>query len=466
MLGRLAKRGLPASVAAGATILGAAGGNASVPHRLCAKVLSQAAAPDQMSPIIVSLARGVTHVYATRLKILVAAVLLAGALTTGLGVRLLSSADAQAPPAKPDQSEQLRRALELLAQAQPKERWEYKFVPAANPLSIGDVLTYLKKYDAEGWEYCGAQDLLSSDKLKEVPKSPTSTYLVFKRPKAADNRRAELTAEALLKVDEQKMLEMKRLYDVQLRQALDQFKKSEVDARDQEAKARKQAVSAELATRAERDRALVVREQALAAEHAARAERENAARLAQVDAARQKELVAKTAQLEAELAKTRAMAEQLAKQLNDLKDQGKTTAGAGKDTLTVKLTGMDGNTAAALLSKKMPAQKIVAETWPDSIRLIGPANVLEQAREILAAEDKARKAPAKRDTKVEDDELTVFHLKSAAAEEMAKKLQELFKGTDVRVVVDAKTNSLLVAGPPKIVADIKALVSELDREKK
>jgi RNA polymerase sigma factor (sigma-70 family) len=160
LLDRLARRGVPVSVAAGAAVLGATSGTAAVPQSIAMKAMAVASSPDSVSPVVTTLARGVTHMYLTRTKMLVAGVVVAGLLTTGIGSRLMSSAGAQAPNKRDAEAEQIRRALEFIKASQaPHDRWEYKFVAVKSTLDAAELQKMLGNYDREGWEYCGSQNL-------------------------------------------------------------------------------------------------------------------------------------------------------------------------------------------------------------------------------------------------------------------------------------------------------------------
>jgi len=74
LLDRLAKRNIPVGMAASATALGVVSGSAAVPNALVMKALNVVAAPDAVTPFVISLSRGVTQMYFTRTKMLVAAV--------------------------------------------------------------------------------------------------------------------------------------------------------------------------------------------------------------------------------------------------------------------------------------------------------------------------------------------------------------------------------------------------------
>jgi RNA polymerase sigma factor (sigma-70 family) len=169
LLDRLARRGVPAAAVA----TGVAGSAVGVPASLCAITCRTALAPDRASPAVLSLARGVTLM--ARTKLIVAGALIAGALTTGLGARVLSTADAQAPPKNPRVPPPA---------ADPADRWEYKFVPMPKALTAGELSRVLGEYGRDRWEYCGAQPLRLGDQAE--------VHLTFKRPRTADRDAAAL----------------------------------------------------------------------------------------------------------------------------------------------------------------------------------------------------------------------------------------------------------------------------------
>jgi flagellar biosynthesis GTPase FlhF len=125
----------------------------------------------------------------TRTKLL-AAVALAGLLTTSAG--LLSRAGAQAPPGPPpeDAVRQYREALR--GRIVPKDRWEYKFIPVDRPLTAADLRQVLAGADQDGWAYCGSQDLAGERAGRVTP------HLVFKRPAAGGAAEARADAAAAL----------------------------------------------------------------------------------------------------------------------------------------------------------------------------------------------------------------------------------------------------------------------------
>ena len=176
LLARLARRGVPAALAAGAAVLCRASGHAAVPRAIRLKVLAAAESPTAVPSNIQSLAHGVTPMYLTRTKLLAAGLMLVGVLTTSAG--LLSRADAQAPKAT-GYDEAIRAYYDALrVRPAPKDKWEYKFLPVDRPLTTGELQKVLSGADQEGWSYCGSQDL-AQEKTGKV-----TAHMVFKRAAA------------------------------------------------------------------------------------------------------------------------------------------------------------------------------------------------------------------------------------------------------------------------------------------
>ena len=166
--------------------------SAAVPSKLFTAIKILATGQNQVSPIILSLAHGVTHMALTRTKMFIACAMVAGVLTTGIGTRIMSSADAQNPKADPS-PEQIKNAIEFLQKARhqqpaqpPSDRFEYKFVPIEKPLSAEELRRLVSAFDREGWEYTGAQDLATGNKT-----GSTIPHVVFKKLRQADDRTAE-----------------------------------------------------------------------------------------------------------------------------------------------------------------------------------------------------------------------------------------------------------------------------------
>ena len=258
LLDRLARRGVPVSIAAGATVLGATSGTAGVPNSIAMAALSAVSSPDSISPVVINLARGVTHMYLTRTKLIVAGIVVAGMLTTGIGSHLMSSAGDQAPNKGEADADRLKKAIDEYLRAtrnKSQDRWEYKFVPTKSALSAADLQKVLSANDREGWEYCGSQDLMAGG--KSIP------HLTFKCPNANLRRLSRSAAEraaieALL--GSYRKDASKELLDRALKAASDEAAaKAQANEelqrrmRDLIDRQRKQALEADAAKRAERD---------------------------------------------------------------------------------------------------------------------------------------------------------------------------------------------------------------------
>jgi RNA polymerase sigma factor (sigma-70 family) len=433
LLERLARRGVPVGVAVGAAVLGGVAGGASAPRVLIAKVMSVAGAPDAVSPSILSLARGVTHVYLTRTKLLAASVVLVGLLTTGIGANVLSSAGAQAPT--PDQSpESVKRAIDFLRAGQtPRDRFEYKFVPVDKPLATSDLQRVLAAADQDGWSYCGAQELAQEKSGKVMP------HMVFKRAR---------TVAALPAGHDETA---KGLTELAARQA---EAEAHAKARQLEALAKERAALEDLAK---------ARERAVAEE---RAKAEDALRYAEKA---QRSAAEKEAMDKARLQELKIMQdkyEQVIRQMQlqlDKEEAGAATKPAdpkGGLTTVMKLAHVDGKTAASELARLMPGTKIITEVSPNSITLTGPTAVVTEARGVI---QKLIDVKPEASGATEEKMIVVaFPLKTARADEVAQAINKLVDASKAKVAVSVAGNSLLVAGPPAVVEQIKKILADLD----
>ena len=300
LLDRLARRGLPAAIAAGAAVLGAATGGAAVPRVLIAKTLA-GAGPSQavITPSILYLARGATSMYLTRTK-LIAAVVLLGALTTGVGTHFRSAADAQDTPkaktpeaaGKVDLGED--KGLHFYTRvSEPKERWEYKFIPMSQAPKVDDFQTELQKQDRAGWEYCGTQDLLAGNKAMASP------YLVFKRPNVAIAVAGSSSSDAAVDVVKALMIGQNRLKVL--------AEVAEATAQQAKVKAELDALTAEKRLKADYNAAMAAKLRAEKVAQGAEVEKDRANKYSKnVDAATSQKLLAEKAAKMAEQEKLKA----------------------------------------------------------------------------------------------------------------------------------------------------------------
>jgi RNA polymerase sigma factor (sigma-70 family) len=475
LLDRLARRGIPAAMAAGVAVLGVTSGKASVPSKLTAKVLAAAAQPDAVSPVILSLARGATQMYLTRTKILIASIIITGVLTTGIGTRALSTAEAQAPPADPSQQD-LKRAIDFLrANPSSQDRWEYKFIPLDKPPTATEMKTILSTADHEGWEYCGSQELAS-----EKRGGGATANLVFKKPrmeKGPANNRASATA-ALLDLARKQEADRAKEEDV-ARKLAEEVKarnralfERELSARGQAAQAEKAALEAERSHARALEAALVeknklAKEQAVQAEKAKLEARLSRAKNDEADAANKAlaEERDRAKMLEQQIQKMRMDQEKITKEVDDLRRAreklAESTAAGGKEqTVTVPFKNADALLVAAALAKAFPNLKASVDDRSNSIVLHGSPETLKAAAELLSQiYDLKAAAPA-----ADKIEIATIRLKNVSAADAKQAVSKHLSGQSITHVIEAdeSTKSLTIAGSPALIAKLKLLVAELD----
>jgi type II secretory pathway component GspD/PulD (secretin) len=508
-LDRLARRGVPVGVAAGAAVLGIASGTAAVPNSVCLTALAAAKDPAAVSPVVLSLARGVTSMSLTRTKLLAIAVLAAGALTTGVGSRLLSTADAQAPPANPEtQADQMNRAIDYLRSIQGMDRWEYKFIPVEKALTTADLQKVLSTADREGWTYLGSQDLVASDKRAAVP------HMVFKRPRAgaraADESNAAAGLYALAVAQQQKAAQDAAAAEAAaLKKAEAQEKANAVSFPDKTLRSameaemaksiyaeRIQTAQAALARERDRSAALERMVNELRSEHedlvrrlrALEGEKEANRRSALDSGAGMADLVLPLKHADAVTAARaleKMVADGLIKTRVDDRSNSLILLGSpdaldkargviakvidvptgpnarlqGTVTAQIPLSNVDGQTAAKDLARLMPGAQIIAEVRPDHIVLKGPADVIDAARQQLQKQIDVK--PAGRAVTDDKPQTTMIRLKETNAAEVQALLTKVYEQKG-KFEAHTATNSIVIAAPPAVLAEVKKLIEALD----
>jgi hypothetical protein len=159
---------------------------AAAPRPVIEKSLALASAPGAVTPAVLYLSLGAMEMKLTRIIAVGATLLAAGILTLSLGPALLPWANAQdsprgQDPKKPDQ------AIAPATPAKPSSEWEYSYHQAPQPLSETGFEAACRNMEAEGWEYCGTQEM-TFEKLpmaKGATRRGPELVLVFKRPTAA-----------------------------------------------------------------------------------------------------------------------------------------------------------------------------------------------------------------------------------------------------------------------------------------
>jgi RNA polymerase sigma factor (sigma-70 family) len=468
LLDRLARRGVPVGVAAGAAVLGMVSGSAAVPASVCLKALSAARDPAAASPGVLSLAHGATLMSLNRTKLLAVAVLAAGVLTTGIGARLLSTADAQAPSNHEPDLEQVQKAINFLRATHAKGRWEYKFVEIKKPLRIGDLQKVLAAAELEDWEYCGSQDLASADEMpRAIP------HLVFKRPfkVAAVNENVTARALAALAAAQADAQDKRKAEDIARRAAH--------EARMAQEQYASQLQAAQAALAQERDRAAALEKQVR------QAHEEHEAIRRKIDELRSQKAT-ETMTLPLRHMTARAAAEAIVKMIpdksvrltyddrtNSLVVQGSPEAlaavrelitrrldvaatgdAARSVTVRVRLANVDGKTAAKSLAGVEGIK--ISEIHPDAIILNGPAKLVEEVTTRIQ-----KSIDVKPDAAKEPEGVTVIRLKYSVATEVHTILEQVF-GKRGTFAAEPVTNAVLVRAPANILAEVKDLVKALD----
>jgi RNA polymerase sigma factor (sigma-70 family) len=192
LLDRLGARGLAPGVAAAALALGGAAGPAAVPDILTEAVRGLLPAGTSATPYLITLATTATDGVTMKVKMLAAAVLIAGAASFTTGGWVLNRAEAQAAAAPPaPTSNPLRFADPAVAAPRPAtstprddtysapSAWQYDMV--RRPANLVAFRALLESKSGAGWEYTGSESLGDGDG------EPVS-YCVFKKPSAYNYR--------------------------------------------------------------------------------------------------------------------------------------------------------------------------------------------------------------------------------------------------------------------------------------
>lgn len=460
LLDRLARRGVPVGVAAGAAVLGATSGNAAVPTAIVMRAMAAAKSPDSVSPLVINLARGVTHMYLTRTKMLVAGVIVAGLLTTGIGSQLMSLAEAQAPPRQENDADLVKRALEYLAaQQKTQDRWEYKFVPVKSTIDAAELQKMLTAHDREGWEYCGSQNLAVAGAA--VP------HLTFKRPNTVAARQADpatlqaiaafLAAES--KSDAATKAALLREYYARTGQKgaaefYDAVRQRELDA------ARKRELDLDMAKKAELEARRLAEDEL---KHLSDAERKSRAQDSQLKNLADQER-AKAEQLQRDIQKLRAEYELLLNRVDELHDLRSRVPDKGPAENNAKLLvpkPLKTQDVIAVMAKILPDVKVLESDQRDnSITVRGSAATLAKVKDIIAkiADSDAVKQTPK---PAGDNQAVVVALKHADAINLLKMLDNV--SSDIKVTADERTNSIVLkVANDTSAAKVKDIIQRID----
>ena len=388
-----------------------------------------------------------------------AGVLMAGALTTGIGSRLVSTADAQPPAAEPS-PEAIKKALDYLRSHQAQDRWEYKFVPVDKTLTAADLQKLLTASDREGWEYCGTQDLADAK-----ARNAATPHMVFKRPRAgarASTDAQSATAAGL----------------AALAESLENAKRAE--ASEKEAK--------RLADQ-ERYFRSIYEAQLKAAEDARRQREKNAAEQDRLNAddAKKKAAAADTErerkhlqqqhdraiQPEQEIQELRRDYEALIARLKHLEDLRKATGNRTTETepaatrsLSLPLQHVNVDDALKAIDKVYPAGgfKAQIDTRTNTLTIHGPPETLAKLKELIekTVDVKPTDATSFAAEKPEIAIIMFKHIDAKTAQDAIKKGLGS-TASKLSIAVDQNTNSVIIAGSPDALRDARKVVDSIDR---
>jgi hypothetical protein len=386
--------------------------------------------------------------YLTRTKMLVAALLLAGTFSIGIGSRHLPSAEAQAPPADPNAAS-VKKAIDWLKANPPQPRWEYKFLPVPKPLSSADLQKVLNASDREGWEYCGTQELTGEVKAKDMqPGSAGVPHMVFKRPRQAgtDDRAAVAALELLAAQEEQarkaeyarRIAEAEKTYREAL-ELTDPKKKAEKDRGEQEAvrKAMEAEIQAAIKKQLE-DRAY------------AEAERDRANELIHRLQAEQKVLI---------------------ERLKELEKSGRPAVGAALDvpapqttSLVLALTHIRAEDALELLNEAAAKETCKVSLSPPSnaIKIQGPSEGVARLKELV--EKTIDRKPTENVLAPPGSvEIAVIPLRHIDVKAASDAISKALPGTRAAITGQSATNSLIVAGTADDLRAVRKVIESADR---
>jgi type II secretory pathway component GspD/PulD (secretin) len=171
----------------------------------------------------------------------------------------------------------------------------------------------------------------------------------------------------------------------------------------------------------------------------------------------QAELKAKSAAPPTKADPTKKKPEPQASAADPFRSTAKTPGPDDSVTALVELKHTDGKLAVAMLGKAMPEAKIVAEVGPNRIVLSGPAKTVIEARDFIRSKIDSPEHATK---PAGDDkpDTAIFRLKDITASDAVKMLQKVIGSRGgVRFSSDDSTNTLIVSGPPAVLADVKKL---------
>ncbi len=190
LLDRLSQRGLAPALALGAIGAGTTTGSAIAPATLIETTLAFANEVGAVPASILTLSQGVSGMMISKVKLLAAAVVLAGGMAMSLGTGVFSTADAQTapktptatpPPLLPPPTPMFTSPTRVLPQpepgfvvpspapeAEPERIWEYRF---QNYETLPNAQKFIVDLGQKGWELCVLETQSKSIIFKRPAKS-------------------------------------------------------------------------------------------------------------------------------------------------------------------------------------------------------------------------------------------------------------------------------------------------------
>lgn len=122
-----------------------------------------------------------------------------------------------------------------------------------------------------------------------------------------------------------------------------------------------------------------------------------------------------------------------------------------------RLTNLSAGTAAS--ARQTRAVAIVPVVRPNAILILAPQNSIESILDLAEQLD----MPVTPGTEAE-----VFYLRSAIASQVVTQLEQFYEerpglGTQIRIVADVRTNSVIVNASPSELAEVSKLIRQMDR---
>lgn len=116
------------------------------------------------------------------------------------------------------------------------------------------------------------------------------------------------------------------------------------------------------------------------------------------------------------------------------------------------------STGTAASARQTRSVNIVAVGSPNAVLILAPQNTIDSVVDLASKLDRPQPPGS---------EVEVFFLRNAVASQVVTLLEGFYEdrpglGTNIRVIADARTNSIVVNGSPKELAEVTKLIREID----